>query len=79
MKVVELPPLRSTGDVVAVVIEKAEVANSRVWVVTVQPDTSSPPRRRWFSDPGHALARAAEESDRLGLLLIDLREPEDIA
>ncbi len=75
MKVLNLPLLRSS-DVVAVTLELAELGNSPVWVVTIRPDAVTQPRRRWYAESGPALAYAAEEADRLGLLLIDLREME---
>ncbi len=75
MKLIDLPGLRTT-DVVAVTLELAELANSPVWVVTIRPDAVTQPRRRWYAESSPALAYAAEEADRLGLLLIDLRELE---
>ena len=73
MNTIEIPQLRA-ADVLAVQIEQAELAGRFVWVVTLRASVSGPPQRRWFPDEALALAYAAQEADRLGQLLIDLRD-----
>lgn len=75
MSVIEIPALRAT-DVVAVTLERTEIAAQPCWVVTVRECVMRPARRRWHPDEAAALAYAAEQADRHGLFLIDLREPE---
>lgn len=75
MTVIELPVLRTT-DVIAVTIERAELAGSFIWVVTARESADAQPRRRWYPDPAPALAYAGEQADLHGLPLIDLRDPD---
>lgn len=77
MKAIELPILLRTTDCVAVTLEQAELACQPVWVVSVRERVSASPRRRWFPSSADALAYAAEQADRYGLLLIDLRDSGD--
>ncbi|MCC6827419.1 MAG: hypothetical protein IT550_04225 [Novosphingobium sp.] len=72
---INLPVLRASGDIIAVVIEQANLAGHKMTVVTAREGASSPPRRRWYPDQLSGLAYAAELADRHGLPLIDLREP----
>jgi len=74
MPVIEIPQLRAT-DILAVQIEQSEVAGSPRWVVTFREQHSGAVCRRWFADELCAVAQAAEQADRLGFLLIDLRDP----
>jgi len=74
MPVIDLPQLRAT-DILAVQLEQAELARERVWVVTWREHERGQMCRRWYADEPTAVAYAAEQVDRLGWLLIDLREP----
>lgn len=74
---IEIPTLRATGDVVAVLIETAELAGTPMHIVTARLSLAGAPQRRWYGEPGAALANAAELADRHGLALIDLRDPGD--
>ncbi|MDE2597010.1 MAG: hypothetical protein KGL44_09045 [Sphingomonadales bacterium] len=76
MREIELPQLRATG-VVAVTLEAAVIAGSPVWIATTRERINSAARRRWFPDEALALAHAAQEADRFGLALLDLREGAD--
>lgn len=76
VSVVELPALRAT-EVVAVTLERTELSGSPTWVVSLRRYPGQPPRRRWYATEAEALAFAAEQAERYGLLLIDLREPVD--
>lgn len=76
MRTIELPVLRST-DVIAVTIERATLNDIPIWVATVRESGSVAARRRWFPDELVALTYAAEQADRAGLLLIDLRHGSD--
>ena len=73
MPLIELPTLRAT-DVLAVQLEQAELAGTSVWVVTWREHDHSQPCRRWYPDEPSAVAYAAQQADRLGWLLIDLRD-----
>ena len=75
---ISLPALRATGDIVAVVIEQAELAGHDMTIVTARESDSSIPRRRWYPDVASGLAYAAELADRHSLPLLDLREPDDV-
>lgn len=76
MRAVELPILRA-GQCVAVTIERAELAGQPIWVVTMRESVGRPPQRRWHPDESAALAYAAEQADRHGLMLFDLRTAEE--
>lgn len=73
-RLIDLPNLRAS-DVLAVQLEKAELAGHPVWIVTWRESAGCAPRRRWFSDDPAAVAYAAQEANRLGLMLLDLRVP----
>jgi hypothetical protein len=73
MRKIEIPTLRAT-DIIAVTLEHAELANCPVWIVTTREGLRRPPARRWYPEEAQALAHAAEQADRHGLLLIDLRD-----
>jgi len=77
MRVIELPTLRAAGDIVAVAIETTELAGQAVTVVTCREAVGRPPCRRWYPDPGEALAYAAQMADRHQLPLLDLRDMAD--
>jgi hypothetical protein len=78
MKVLELPQLRATGDIVAVVIERSRIGTQPLAIVTVRESVSRPPHRRWRPEEAAAIAYAGEQADRHGLPLFDLREPGEI-
>ena len=76
MPLIEMPTLRAS-DVLAVQIEQAEVAGRPVWVVTWREHDAGQLCRRWHSEEPIAIAFAAEQAQRLGFLLIDLRDQGD--
>lgn len=75
MRTISIPTLRA-GRVVAVAIELAEVDGSHLSIVSVTQSVDEPTRRRWYADERDAIAYAAEQADRFGLPLLDLRDPE---
>lgn len=76
VNIVELPALRAS-EVVAVTLERAQLSGSATWVVSLRRYLGQPACRRWYATEAEALAFAAEQAERYGLLLIDLREPVD--
>jgi post-segregation antitoxin (ccd killing protein) len=77
MRAIEIPTLRA-GRVVAVAVELADVDGSPLAIVSVTQSVDEPTRRRWYADERDAIAYAAEQADRFGLPLLDLREPENM-
>ncbi len=78
MRTISIPTLRA-GRVVAVAVEFAEVDGSTIAIVSVTEAVDRPTRRRWYADELDAIAYAAEQADRLGLPLLDLRNPESVS
>lgn len=75
MRTIAIPTLRA-GRVVAVAIELADVDGNALAIVSVTQSIDEPTRRRWYADQRDAVAYAAEQADRFGLPLLDLRDPE---
>ncbi len=60
------------GDWQGVFVERAELAGSPIWGVTVRTDQT---RRRFFAMEIDALAWAAGEAERSGIGLFNLSDP----
>lgn len=75
MRVLSIPALRA-GSTIAVTVELADVDGNALAIVSVRQAADEPTRRRWYADQRDAVAYAAEQADRFGLPLLDLRDPE---
>lgn len=62
-----------------VVVDRHEVAREDLFSVTLWQGAGRRAKRRWFTSRAVALAYAADRSDDLGLLLVDLTERADVA
>ena len=67
-----LPPAVPSRGWHGVLIEDQPIAGEMLFAVTVKPGWRRPARRRWFDRKGAALAFAAEQAERYGLMIFDL-------
>ncbi len=71
---IELPAL-CVGNWLGVYVEPAELASSRVWGATVNPEPGGRIIRRFFASELDVLSWAAGQADAQGLPLFNLSDP----
>ena len=68
----EIPlPALPKASWLGVTIERADIAGTEAYAVTVREGFNRQPRRRWFPDRALALMHAADMADAAGIPLFD--------
>lgn len=74
MAEITLPELSRPAALKGIVIDRNEVAGEPLFTVTMWQGGGRRAKRRWFTSRAVALAYAADRSDDIGLLVIDLSD-----
>lgn len=70
MTEIQLPALGKAAWL-GVIVERADIAGTEAYAVTVREGFNRQPRRRWFPDHRLALLHAADQADATGIPLFD--------
>jgi hypothetical protein len=73
-----LPGIPERSSLKGVVIALHEIGGEKLFSVTMWQGPGRRPKRRWMTTRAIALAYAADRSDDLGLLMIDLCERQEV-